>query len=60
MPWRRKRQPTAVFLLGKSHGQRALVVYSLWGCKELDMTEATECARARTHTHTHTHTYALT
>ena len=23
--WRRKWQPTAVFLLGKSHGQRTLV-----------------------------------
>ena len=28
-----------VFLLGKSHGQRSLVDYILWGCKELDMTE---------------------
>ena len=25
--------------LGKSHGQRSLVGYSLWGHKELDMTE---------------------
>ena len=32
--------PTApVFLPGKSHGQRSLASYSLWGCKELDMTE---------------------
>ena len=23
----------------KSHGQRSLVGYSAWGCKELDMTE---------------------
>ena len=38
-PWRRKWQPTLVFLLGKSHGQRSLVCYSLWGLKELDMTE---------------------
>ena len=28
MPWRRKWQPTPVFLLGKSHGQRSLVGYS--------------------------------
>ena len=31
--------PTPVFLPGKSHGQRSLVGYSLWGHKELDMTE---------------------
>ena len=35
----RKWQPTPVFLLGKSHGQRRLVGYSPWGHKELDMTE---------------------
>ena len=29
-PWRRKWQPTPVFLLGKSHGQRSLVGYSSW------------------------------
>ena len=28
IPWRRKRQPTPVFLLGESHGQRSLVGYS--------------------------------
>ena len=26
-PWRRKRQPTPVFLPGKSYGQRSLVGY---------------------------------
>ena len=30
---RRKWQPTPVFLPGKSHGQRSLVGYSLWGRK---------------------------
>ena len=39
IPWRRKWQPTPVFLPGKSHGQRSLAGYSPWGCKELDMTE---------------------
>ena len=39
IPWRRKWQPSPVFLPGKSHGQRSLVGYSPWGCKELDMTE---------------------
>ena len=37
--WRRKWQPTPVFVPGKPHWQRSLVGYSLWGHKELDMTE---------------------
>ena len=36
IPWRRKWQPTLVFLPGKSRGQRSLVGYSEWGHKELD------------------------
>ena len=36
IPWRRKRQPTPVFLPGESHGQRRLVGYSPWGCRESD------------------------
>ena len=39
IPWRRKWQPTPVFLPGKSHGQRSLVDYSPWGHKESDTTE---------------------
>ena len=31
--------PTPVFLTGKFHGQRILEGYSLWGCKESDLTE---------------------
>ena len=31
IPWRRKWQPTPVFLPGKSHGQRSLGGYSPWG-----------------------------
>ena len=38
---RRKRQPTPVFLPGESQGQGSLVSCHLWGCTELDMTEAT-------------------
>ena len=37
--WRRKRQPTPVFLSGKSHGRWNLVGCSPWGYKELDVTE---------------------
>ena len=39
MHWRRKWQPTPVFLPGESHGQRSLVGYSPWGLKESDRTE---------------------
>jgi len=39
IPWRRKWQSTPVFLPGKFHGQRSLVGYSPWGCKESDKTE---------------------
>ena len=42
MHWRRKWQPTPVFLPGKSHGQRSLVGYSPQGSKESDTTEETE------------------
>ena len=37
IPWRRKWQPTPVFLPGASHGQRSLVSYSPLGHKEIDM-----------------------
>ena len=39
IPWRRKWQSTPVFLPGEFHGQRSLVGYSSWDCKELDTTE---------------------
>ena len=38
IPWKRKWQPTSVFLPGKFHGQRRLSGYSPWGCKESDTT----------------------
>ena len=31
--------PTPVFFPGESHEQRSLADYSLWGCKESDMTK---------------------
>ena len=37
--WRRKWQPTLVFLAGESRGRRGLVGYGLWGCKESDTTK---------------------
>ena len=51
IPWRRKWQPTLVFLLEKSHAQRSLVGYSPWGHKKSDTTE-----HVCMYTHTHTHT----
>ena len=58
-------QPTPVFLPGKSHGNRRLVGYSPWGCKELDTTcdkttTAATLSHSSLHTHTHTHTLMLT
>ena len=41
IPWRRKWQPTPVFLPGTFHGQRSLLGYSLSGHKESDRAEAT-------------------
>ena len=41
IPWRRKWQPTPVFLPGESQGQRSLVGCRLWGHTESDMTEVT-------------------
>ena len=41
MHWRRKWQPTPVFLPGESQGWESLVGCHLWGCTESDTTEAT-------------------
>ena len=34
-----QRSLAPVFLPGEFHGQRSLAGYSLWGCKESDMTK---------------------
>ena len=47
IPWRRKWQPTQVFLPGKVHGQMSLADCCPWGRKELDTTQWLS-----THTHT--------
>ena len=36
IPWKRKWQPTPVFLPGKSHGQRSLKGYSPWTHKRVE------------------------
>ena len=41
MHWRRKWQPTPVFLPGESQGLGRLVGCRLWGRTEADTTEAT-------------------
>ena len=48
--WRRKWQPTPVFLPGKSHGQSSLAGYSLWGPKASDTTEQLKSSNIDTHT----------
>ena len=52
MPWRRKWQPTPVFLPGESHGERRLEGYNPCGHKESDMTE-----QMSMHTYTCYHCY---
>ena len=37
-PLEEEMETHSSILLGKSHGQKSLVGYSLWGCKESDMT----------------------
>ena len=39
IPWRRRWQPTPVFLPEKSHGKGSLMGYNPKGHKELDTTE---------------------
>ena len=48
IPWRKKWQPTPIFLPEKLHGQRSLAGYSPWCCKESSTTE-----QLSTQTHTH-------
>ena len=49
-PWRRKWQPTPVFLPGESQGQRSLAdKRSLWGHKQSDMTKQMSTHTAQQH-----------
>ena len=45
IPWRKKWQPTPIFLPGKSHGQRSLAGCSLWGHKRVRHDLATKGTR---------------
>ena len=45
--WRRKWQPTPVFLPGESQGQGSLVGCRLWDCTESDTIEATSSGSSR-------------
>jgi len=49
MHWRRKWQPTPVFLPGESQGQGSLVGCRLWGHTESNTTEATEQQQQQQH-----------
>ena len=51
MHWRRKWQPTPVFLPGESQGRGRLVGCCLWGRTESDTTEMTAAAAAAAHLH---------
>ena len=42
MPWRRKQQPTPIFLPGKSHRQRSLAGCTSWGHKTVGHDLATK------------------
>ena len=45
IPWRRKWQPTLIFLPEKFHGQRSLEGYSPWGHKRVGCDLVTKQAR---------------
>ena len=47
--WRRKWQPTPVFLPGESQGRGSLVGCHLWGRTESDTTEATQQQQQQQH-----------
>ena len=49
IPWRKKWQPIPVFLPGELHGQRSLVGYSPWACKDSDVTEQLTHAQSSFH-----------
>ena len=60
IPWRRKWQPTPVFLPREGHGQRSLVGYSHRVTKsQTRLSDSLSLSLSHTHTHTHTQTLQL-
>ena len=59
MHWRRKWQPTPVFLLGESQGWQSLVGCHLWGHTESDTTEVTQQQRQHTHIYIRVNTFGF-
>ena len=55
IPWRRKWQPSPLFLLGESHGQRSMEGYSPWCCRIGCFWSDFTCMHAHTYINTHTH-----
>ena len=60
MHWRRKWQPTPVFLPEESQGWGSLVGCHLWGLTEADTTEATAAAVLHHFLHNKSHSLYLT
>ena len=60
IPWRRKWQPTLVFLPGKSHGQRILVDYSPWSRRATPEILSMANFRTRSNIDTETHIHSST
>ena len=54
IPWRRKWQPTLLFLPGKFHRQRSLAGYSPWQATAHDCKESDTASAHGIHTQTHT------
>ena len=62
--WRRKWQPTPVFLPGESQGRGSLLGCRLWGCTESDTTEVTQqqqqpCAKQAYQSHFSNNVFSL-
>ena len=60
VPWRRKWQPTPVFLPGKSYGQSSLVGYIHRVAKSPTQLSTDTHSHTHSHTVTHSHTYTDT
>ena len=57
--WRRKWQPTPVFLPGKSHGRRSLAGYSPQDCEDSDTNNEHACAHIHMRARAYTQSFVL-